>query len=343
MSQSTKNMKIAKIALIIIGSLVALLLLSGLFVKKEYRVERSVVINAPANVVMEQVRSLKNMQQWSPWAEMDPEMKVTYSGTDGEVGSSTSWTGEEVGSGKQEVTLITGNRVETHLTFIEPWESESDAYIQLDPESENRVKVSWGLTGSNPYPFNVMGLFMDGMMGKDFERGLGKLKALCESSASRKKTYRGFEVHETEMQARTYIARKEEVSFDKIPDFYKKNFSEISLLAGEAGLKPAGSPSGIFYKWDEKVKKASMAAALPVESAAGIKNYDMLTIAGGRTLYIDYYGPPGKSVNAHYAMDDYMKEKGLKMNDVVIEEYMTDWTKEKDTTKWLTRIYYPVK
>lgn len=338
-------MKAVKIVLIVIGALIALLLLTGLFVKKDYRVERSIVINAPSGVVMDQVKSLKNQQQWSPWAELDTNMNVTFSGVDGQVGSYSEWHGNsDVGKGRQEVTAISPNRVETHLTFFEPMESESDAYVQLEEQGDKAVKATWGFTGNTPYPMNIMCLFMDAMMGKDFEKGLSKLKARCESIASSKKTYRGFEIHEMDMQPRTYIAKREEVGFDKIADFYGKNFPKIYELTGKAGLKPAGSPSGIFYKWDSEAKKASMAAAIPVENAgAKVKDYETITVPGGKTLFIDYYGAYEKSENAHYAMDEYMKEKNLTMNEVVVEEYITDPSTEKDTSKWLTRIYYPVK
>lgn len=49
-----------------------------------------------------------------------------------------------------------------------------------------------------------------------------------------------------------------------------------------------------------------------------------------------------KGLRAHYAMDAYMKEKGL-MQSVVVEEYITDPMTEKDPAKWLTKIYYVVK
>ena len=39
-------------------------------------------------------------------------------------------------------------------------------------------------------------------------------------------------------------------------------------------------------------------------------------------------------------MDAYMKANNLPMQTQVIEEYVTDPMHEKDTTKWLTNIYY---
>jgi effector-binding domain-containing protein len=62
-------------------------------------------------------------------------------------------------------------------------------------------------------------------------------------------------------------------------------------------------------------------------------------------LKIAYYGAYDGSMNmpAHEAIDAYIKEKGLTHYGNVIEEYVTDPMAEKDTTKWLTNIYYMVK
>ena len=55
-------MKILKIILYIIGGLLALWMLLGLFAKKEYRIERSIEIDAPRDTVLRQVRFFKNLK-----------------------------------------------------------------------------------------------------------------------------------------------------------------------------------------------------------------------------------------------------------------------------------------
>ena len=107
-------------------------------------------------------------------------------------------------------------------------------------------------------------------------------------------------------------------------------------------LPLAGAPSGLYYNWDMQKNLADMAAGIPVEGEADIEGYDMVRI-GGKALKIEYFGSNAGSGEAHYAMDDYIKENGLELNKVVIEEYITDPTTEPDTSKWLTNIYYMVQ
>lgn len=175
-------MKILKVIFLSLIGLMALFLIVALFAPKSYKVERSVFINAPKEVIMAQCKSLKATHEWSPWAEYDPHQKITYSGKDGEVGSSMHWEGNDsVGVGNQTIAKITDDRVETKIEFIKPWTSTSDAYVQLEGKGEGQ-KVTWAFTGEDKYPMNGFMLFMnmDKMIGKDFERGLTKLKARCE-------------------------------------------------------------------------------------------------------------------------------------------------------------------
>lgn len=124
------------------------------------------------------------MDEWSPWAKRDPDMKHSYTGTDGEVGFISRWVGnKDVGEGEQEITkIVDGERIETQLRFLKPWKSVSDAFLSVDDSSNGKIKVSWGFTGKNKFPMTIMAMFMnmDKMIGKDFEEGLASLKSIME-------------------------------------------------------------------------------------------------------------------------------------------------------------------
>lgn len=112
-------------------------------------------------------------------------MKQEFIGEDGKVGFVAKWEGnKDVGVGEQEIkNIVTGERIETELRFFKPWKSQSDAYIQTDETAAGGTQVTWGFSGKNPVPMNIMMLFfnMDKAVGKDFEEGLSKLKTIMES------------------------------------------------------------------------------------------------------------------------------------------------------------------
>jgi len=178
-------MKNLKKIFTVIAIIIAIPLVVALFVKKDYVVEREIIINKPKAEVFEYIKFLKNQDNYSKWNMMDPDMKKTYQGTDGTVGFISAWESkkENVGAGEQEiVNMIDGERIDTKLRFKVPFESQNDAYMITEDMSNNQTKVKWGFKGAFPYPFNLMGLFMDmeKAVGGDLEVGLQNLKNLLE-------------------------------------------------------------------------------------------------------------------------------------------------------------------
>lgn len=178
-------MKVIKTIAIILAIIIAIPLIMGLFINKDYTVEREIVIVKAHAEVFEYVRLLKNQDNFSKWASMDPHMEKTFRGIDGEVGFISAWESEnkDVGKGEQEIIAIQeGERIDYALRFFEPFESSDKAYMLIEPIDENQTKVTWGFEGHMDYPMNNMLLFMnmEEMLGGDFQTGLENLKKILE-------------------------------------------------------------------------------------------------------------------------------------------------------------------
>lgn len=182
-------MKIFKKVLLGLGVLFAIPLLVALFVEKTYDVEREIIIVQPKQDVFDYIKLLKNQDQYSKWALVDPNMKKTYSGIDGTVGFVSAWESEQedVGVGEQEILKITeGERIDFELRFLKPFESTEAAYMTTKSLMEDQTTVKWGFNGHMKYPMNLMLLFMDfdKILGDDLDTGLKNLKQLLESDES---------------------------------------------------------------------------------------------------------------------------------------------------------------
>lgn len=178
-------MKALKKILLVIVVLVAIVLIMAAFTKKNYAVERQIVISKPKQEVFDYVKHLKNQDSYSKWAMMDPAMKKTYTGTDGTVGFVSAWDSDkkDVGKGEQEIKKITeGERVDFELRFIKPFEATEHAYMLTEAVSPSETKVKWGFDGHMAYPMNLMLLWMDfeKMIGDDLQTGLTNLKSNLE-------------------------------------------------------------------------------------------------------------------------------------------------------------------
>lgn len=177
--------KIVFVVLIII----VIFLVVAAIMPRNYEVEREIVIQKPQTEVFDYVVLLRNQDNFSVWAGMDPLMKKTFRGVDGTVGFVSAWESKDpnVGKGEQEITQIEPlKRIDYEMRFIEPFETKDQAFMIFDAVNDSSTKVVWGFSGTFPYPMNVMMPFMnmEEMLGKDFSQGLENLKSILEQKPS---------------------------------------------------------------------------------------------------------------------------------------------------------------
>ncbi len=175
------------VILYLIVGLLALILIAGLVMKKDFGLVREITIDKPKQSVFDYLKLLKNQDNFSVWAGKDPAMKKEYKGIDGTVGFVSAWESsmKDVGAGEQEILkIVEGERLEFELRFLKPMKATNYAFMTTESISDNQTKVAWGFSGKMAYPMNLMLLFMnmDKMIGKDFENGLAKLKTILENN-----------------------------------------------------------------------------------------------------------------------------------------------------------------
>jgi uncharacterized protein YndB with AHSA1/START domain len=175
------------ILLIIVCTLlgiIALLLITALFVRKDYFISRSVIINADREKVFEYLRHLKNQDHFNIWVMKDPAMKKTFTGTDGTVGFIYSWDGnKQAGEGHQEIKAIEeGKRIETEIRFIRPFKGLAIANLHTEGAVQGQTKVTWTNASKMMYPMNIMVGMVEKMLAKDMDSSLGALKSILEKS-----------------------------------------------------------------------------------------------------------------------------------------------------------------
>jgi hypothetical protein len=178
-------MKILMGIIIAIAGIIALLLVLGVFIRRDYTVAREVVINKPKSEVFDYLRLLKNQNKFSVWSSLDTNMKTEYRGTDGTQGFISAWDSDNknVGKGEQEILkIVDGERIDYELRFLKPFKSTSWAYITTASINDTKTLVHWEFNGKMKYPSNIMLLFMnmEKMVGNDLDKGLQNLKSNLE-------------------------------------------------------------------------------------------------------------------------------------------------------------------
>jgi hypothetical protein len=178
-----------KKVLLVVVAAVAVLLAVVATRPSEYRVERSAVVAAPPAVAWAQVADFGRWPPWSPWAKLDPAMKSTVGGAPGTPGHTYEWSGnKQVGKGKMAIVAARpGESVDIDLRFLEPWESQSLTRFAFAPDGAG-TRVTWTMSGTSGFAMKAMSLFtdMDGMIGRDFEKGLAALQGVAAAEAAKR-------------------------------------------------------------------------------------------------------------------------------------------------------------
>ncbi|MBK8465444.1 MAG: SRPBCC family protein [Chloracidobacterium sp.] len=151
----------------------------------EFKVTRSLDINAPTERIFEQVNDFRKWDAWSPWARLDPNMKTTYSGPDSGVGASYAWTGnDEVGDGRMTIKNTHPPKyLAIDLEFIKPFEAKNLTQFDFKAMGE-KTNVTWTMVGKKDFMMKAFCLVMDmdKAVGSDFEKGLAQLKTVAETA-----------------------------------------------------------------------------------------------------------------------------------------------------------------
>lgn len=332
-------MKVLKILGIILGVLFGAYVVAALVAPSSLKVEKSIVVNVAPEQVYPYVACFKNWEPWNPWDAMDTTNVNEYSEEECGVGSWYTWKGQQTGEGRQDIVEVRENEyIKCSLVFsMDPTPQASEWFFEA---TEEGTKVTWTFIGTEtPFfsrPMNFVGKYF---VEKAYESGLKTLKEVAEANPAEAEA--GFDIQTIELPAMNYLLVSGDVKPEDIGLYYAENFGKLMKYATTKGTEVAGHPTGLFFVWTDTL--TNMAAAIPVASeVAGTKEIEFRQYPAGSALLIEHYGNYDDVGPAHYAMEDYSNANGLNLVGYAIEEYVTDPESEPDTSKWLTRIIYPI-
>jgi hypothetical protein len=150
----------------------------------DFEVVRSTKIAAPPERVHGLIDDFQAWRSWSPWEDVDPDLKRDYSGAESGVGSKYAWEGNRrAGKGNMEIVSSTPEQIDVRLEFEKPWKAVNNVAFELTPSGGTATDVTWRMTGATK---GFAALFskvisMDRMVGKDFEKGLARMKSAAET------------------------------------------------------------------------------------------------------------------------------------------------------------------
>jgi len=150
-------------------------------------IERQARVAAPAAAVFAQVNDVHKWEAWSPWTELDPGAKVGFEGPAAGKDAVLTWAGnEKIGAGRMTIVESRPDElVDIKVDFTQPFEASSKSTFSLKPEGDATL-VTWTSSGKQNFIEKAICIVANGkkMVGGEMEKGLAKLKAAAEGTAT---------------------------------------------------------------------------------------------------------------------------------------------------------------
>jgi len=341
-------MRILKRLLVFLVVLIVLLIIVAFFLPKNVHVERTVASKASPEAVYGYLNNLKTYDEWMPWNKIDPNMKKTWGDKSEGTGAWYSWTSDNSSVGKGKLTITESqpaNSVKTSLDF--EGQGTSMGGWNITPDGAGS-KVTWYMDmnmGNNPMA-RWAGLFMDKMIGPQFESGLNEVSKLAESTPPAPKDPT-IQIEETTTKPMSVIYIRDTANDSKeigtkLGQIYG---GELGAFMKKNSLKMVGAPLAWYngntapFIFDAGVPVDK----LPAKTEGRVKSKQ---VAGGKAVVAHFYGPYELTPKGYAAVEEWLKQHPDKVGagpHTSYEIYIGDPGVEKDPYKILTDIVFPIK
>jgi len=339
-------MKALKIILITVAVLIGLFVVVGLFLPSDMHVEKSIEIDTPLNVPYMQVANLKNMSNWDPWSNLDPNMEATFSGPLFGVDNSRQWTSENENVGVGKMTITDAKQYEfinTDLDFGD--QGLAKTYFKFEKLGENKTKVIWGFDSDMDIPIigGYIVMAMGGIIEDQYMKGLENLKRVSEAVENQTDlTSADITFEEVESQKILCISGATTQDDQNISSLFGQNYGQLMSNIQVNEMEMAGAPMTITSKWEDN--QYEFENCIPVGDVKGELSASVVSkdTYAGPTVKIVHTGSYSSMEKTYNDIMAFIEQSGFEMVGNPWEIYISD-PGDTPEDKLITHIYFPVQ
>ncbi len=328
-----------------VAAVIVLLIVIGFALPRTHSIEVTQEIDAHPATVFALLNDFRRFTLWAPLAEVDPNVRILYSGNSRGAGSTMTWDGAIAGSGKQ--TIVESRPHEHVMMVLSPGEpGEAKSWFDLAPGTGTTI-VSWGFEAD--YGMNIVGRYFAAMLGsivaRDYQNGLLNLKELAESLPAA--DFSDIEIEHIVVEAMeiAYLPTSSMPEPSAISEAMGRAYFEILNFIDRHELRDAGAPlsiartfSGPRLLFDAAIPVKGVSAATPRDGASVKLGFTY----GGPVIRVRHVGPYRLLATTHRKISAYLAAHGIERNGDAWESYVGD-PGDVPEEELLTFVYYPVR
>jgi effector-binding domain-containing protein/uncharacterized protein YndB with AHSA1/START domain len=335
-------MKALRVILIIVVVLVAAILIVPLFTPATAEVSSEIEMALKPADLFPTVASYTSRDKWDPWLTTDSTADATIEPKPGYVGSTYSWTGEKVGTGRMEVIAVVENQeIESSLWF---GDSPTPSQIRWTFEPvDGGTKVVWSFSQETTYPFGRLGMMFGKIfLQKSFDLGLSNLKQMMESMPPKSSALGPITLEQ--MPAMFALVADGAGTMETIGEQLGELYGVLYAEAAKQQMEVSGAPFTDYLDFDEATGFSNYRAGVVVNKM-GSDAGTVKAVAYPEMMVIQalHNGPYEDFATSYDELDTYIQTNSLDLAGNVFEFYIVGMMTEPDPSKWETRIAFPMK
>lgn len=311
-----------------------------------FEVTRSRTIEAPAQVIYNNVVDYKNWEAWSSWIEKQPNTKITYAENTVGEGGSYSWIDDD-GAGAMKTLEVNPNKSITQELQFGDYDPSTVLWT-FESTDASKTNVTWKMT-NDKIPFMLKGYAafsggFDAMIGPDFERGLEKLDSIIVASM---KVYSVKVDGIAQHGGGYYIYNTTSCKIDDLESKMTEMLPKVAAFANNNNVAMAGAPFVYYHKWDEPNNAVMFSCCVPTTSQVITTDSDILTgqLEPFKAVRTTLKGDYKNLKEAWDATFEYIEKYKLIPSETgpMLEVYLTGPMTNQNPAEWITEIYVAIK
>jgi len=338
-------MKALRVILIIVLVLVAAILIVPLFSPATAEVSAETTIALEPDEIFPTVASFNSRQEWDPWYTQDSTADVRLEPKQGYVGSTYSWEGQKIGTGRMEVISVKENEyIESSLWF---GKVETPSLVEWHFEAvDGGTKVTWSFSQETTYPIGRLGMMFGKIfLNRSFELGLANLKELMETNPpSPLVLSRLGPIAVETMPAMLSLVADGAGTMETIGEQLGELYGILFAEAGKQALEIIGAPFVHYLDYDESTGFSNYRAGVIVNkmgsNAGAVHAVAYPSVEVAQALH---KGPYEEFTLSYGKMDAYIQVNSLEISGEAFEFYQVGAMQESHSSLWETLIAFPLK
>ncbi len=327
---------------VIILIVAAIAIMVIVFLPSTAYMERSLHVNAPPEIIYQELVSFRNFKKRSPWAINNPNAIYTVYGPETGVGAGIRWENgnEDFQSGSIEIIDMLENQYVVNKMEFSGYGSGPQSKWMLHP-SDSGTLVTWAYDEKEIKGFNkVFMLGIDGFLGGIYEQGLNLLKERVESLPE--------SVHQlcvVELNSQYYLGI-EDISVndrDLLSGRMRANFNLIFDFVDANNVQVAGPPFTIYTSFSEE--EIEFINGIPISSNPFI-NHDLIHMGetyDGKAVNGSFSGDYEFLMDVYRDIESFIFYYNYERFGNIWEEYHEDFLEKPDSLQWEVQVFYPIK